>query len=183
MPKLVIKGGPGVGRDFMLGAGACVVGRDPGVDFTLEDNVVSRRHFRVVQEQGAYWVEDLGSTNGTLVNGRRMERIQLVDGDVISVGGTQVAFVQKDLLAAAGGTAPAKPGLNAPVSRRQRKRGAETQRSQKPAKPAVAPRAVTPKKPAKPAKPARPAKPPAQPSEPPEKGGIQAPVPRRRRGR
>lgn len=102
MPRLVIRKGNGIGRDQVLSGAPCTVGRDPGAEFTLDDTLVSRRHFRVLQEGGVYWVEDLGSTNGTLINGRRSQRVQLVDGDLIQVGGTQVAFVQKDLLGLAG---------------------------------------------------------------------------------
>ncbi|MDJ0521211.1 MAG: FHA domain-containing protein [Planctomycetota bacterium] len=106
MPRLVIKQGPGVGRDHALGAGECVVGRDAGATFTLEDNLASRRHFKVVAEAGAWYVEDLGSTNGTLVNGQRAQRQRLGDGDVIQAGNTRLTFVQKDMLG--GGGAPAK---------------------------------------------------------------------------
>jgi pSer/pThr/pTyr-binding forkhead associated (FHA) protein len=122
MPRLVIKQGPGVGRDHALGTGACVVGRDPAATFALEDNLVSRQHFQVVQEAGAWFVEDLGSTNGTLVNGRKEQRVRLSDGDTIRVGQTVLAFVQKDMLAgarpaAARSAAPAGPP--APVRRRR----------------------------------------------------------------
>ena len=98
MPRLVIKEGPGVGRDHMLGPVACTVGRDAGADFVLEDTSVFRKHFRVVLDGSAYFVEDLGSTNGTLVNGRKAKRIRLSDGDLIHVGETRLTFVQKDLL-------------------------------------------------------------------------------------
>ena len=114
MPRLVIRNGNGVGRDHVLGAAPCTVGRDPGADFTLDDTLVSRRHFRVLQEGGAYWVEDLGSTNGTLINGRKSQRVQLVDGDVIQVGETQVAFVQKDLLGLTGKPTRAKKPIAVP---------------------------------------------------------------------
>ncbi len=115
MPRLVIRKGNGIGRDQVLGAAPCTVGRDPGADFTLDDTLVSRRHFRVLQESGVYWVEDLGSTNGTLINGRRSQRVQLVDGDLILVGGTEVAFVQKDLLGLAGKPTRAKQPVVVPA--------------------------------------------------------------------
>jgi pSer/pThr/pTyr-binding forkhead associated (FHA) protein len=98
MPRLVIKQGPGIGRDFNLGPMACIVGRDPAVDFRLEDRLSSRRHFRVRLQGGTYVVEDLGSTNGTRLNGRRVEQSGLCDGDRISVGETEILFIQKDLL-------------------------------------------------------------------------------------
>ena len=109
MPRLVIKKGEGVGRDKVLSGGECVIGRGPDADFTIEDNLASRRHFRVMQEEGVYWVEDLGSTNGTLVNGRRTQRVQLMDGDQIQAGSTEVSFVQKDLLGMAGTKAKQPP--------------------------------------------------------------------------
>lgn len=106
MPRLVIKKGDGVGRDHVLSGHPCVVGRDPAADFTLEDTVVSRRHFRVWAEGGTYWLEDLGSTNGTIVNDRRLKKSPLGDGDVIRVGTTQIAFVQKGLFGSTGAPAP-----------------------------------------------------------------------------
>ena len=53
MPRLVIKQGPGVGRDHALGGGECVVGRDASVTFVLDDHLASRRHFKIVAESGA----------------------------------------------------------------------------------------------------------------------------------
>jgi pSer/pThr/pTyr-binding forkhead associated (FHA) protein len=120
MPRLVIRQGEGTGRDHALGAGECVVGREPGVHFLLDDTLCSRRHFRVVQEGGLYFVEDLGSTNGTLLNGRKAKRERLSDGDRIRAGGTEMEFVQKDLF---GGVAPARPpaqGASPSLSRRRR---------------------------------------------------------------
>jgi len=125
MPRLVIRKGVAAGRDHALG-GECVVGRHASATFVLDDHLVSRRHYRVFQ-QGAVWlVEDLGSTNGTLVNGRRMARQPLVDGDLIRAGSTEVQFVQKDLLApvsraTAAGKEQQGPG-GAPVPRRRRRR-------------------------------------------------------------
>ncbi len=133
MPRLVIKHGPGIGRDHALGGAECVVGRDPTAHFTLDDAVASRRHVRFVSEAGLWYAEDLGSTNGTLVNGKRAQRVRLHDGDVIRVGNTHLSFVQKDLLgsstarrARAVETPPPPPPpapkrASAPVRRRRRR--------------------------------------------------------------
>jgi pSer/pThr/pTyr-binding forkhead associated (FHA) protein len=110
MPRLVIKQGPGIGRDFNLGPAPCVVGRDAGADFVLEDHRVSRRHFQIQLEAGRYVMADLGSTNGVAVNGKRVKRAALSDGDLIAAGGSQVTFVQKDLFG----------GSPAPTRRRRR---------------------------------------------------------------
>jgi pSer/pThr/pTyr-binding forkhead associated (FHA) protein len=120
MPRLVIRKGTAAGRDHALG-GACVVGRDASsADFVLDDHLVSRQHFRVFPEGGAWVLEDLQSTNGTLVNRQRATRHPLVDGDLIRVGATELAFVQKDLLGGAG-RGRAKAG-DPPVRRRRRRR-------------------------------------------------------------
>ena len=128
MPRLVIRKGVAAGRDHALG-GECVVGRHPQVAFVLDDHLVSRRHFRVFQQGGVWLVEDLGSTNGILVNGRRTARQPLVDGDLIRAGSTEIQFVQKDILAggprATGRATEPKPRRgpgDAPVSRRHRRR-------------------------------------------------------------
>jgi pSer/pThr/pTyr-binding forkhead associated (FHA) protein len=76
----------------------------------------------VVQEAGAYVLEDLGSTNGTLVNGRRQERARLSDGDTIRAGQTTLTFVQKDMLAGSASAAAQRPaGPPAPVPTRRRR--------------------------------------------------------------
>ena len=119
MPRLVIRRGTAAGRDHALG-GECVVGRDLSADFVLDDHLVSRRHFRVFPEGGAWVLEDLRSTNGTRVNGFQAERHPLVDGDRIRVGSTELVFVQKDLLGGQG-KGRARRG-DAPVPRRRRRR-------------------------------------------------------------
>lgn len=101
LPRLLVKTGVAAGRDHALG-GECVVGRHPQVDFVLDDHLVSRRHFRLVQRGFAWEVEDLGSTNGTLLNGKRVRRARLQDGDRIRAGETELVFVQKDLLSTYG---------------------------------------------------------------------------------
>lgn len=117
MPRLVIRVGAGMGRDHALGAAPCIVGRGPGADFTLEDAGASRQHFRVVGGTGMWVLEDLGSTNGTYVNGHRAKRARLRDGDVVRVGTTEIAYVQKDMLPES-----AQPGAAAAPGPIRRKR-------------------------------------------------------------
>jgi pSer/pThr/pTyr-binding forkhead associated (FHA) protein len=91
MPRLVITKGEGVGRDASL-SGECVVGRGADVDFVLTDTLASRRHVRLSKDGAAWVAEDLGSRNGTLVNGQRVQRQGLKDGDLLRVGGTEMIF-------------------------------------------------------------------------------------------
>jgi len=69
-----------------------VLGRSREADLRVEDANVSRKHAAIRREGTAYWIADLGSTNGTLVNGKRVSRQQLEDGDRITVGATEVVF-------------------------------------------------------------------------------------------
>ena len=119
MPRLLIRKGTAAGQDHAVG-GPCVVGRHASADFVLDDHLVSRQHFRVFPQSGVWILEDLESTNGTLVNRQRATRQPLVDGDVIRVGSTELVFVQKDLLGGSGGGRAAKG--DAPVRRRRRRR-------------------------------------------------------------
>lgn len=121
MPRLVIREGATVGRDHALG-GPCVLGRHPGADFVLDDDLASRRHARVRLEDGVWVLEDLDSTNGTRVNGRAIHRQPLVDGDRIRVGGTELVFVQKDLLSSPGRAADRRPKTGEAPRRRRRRR-------------------------------------------------------------
>jgi Protein of unknown function (DUF3662)/FHA domain len=69
-----------------------VIGRSKDCDIRVADPNVSRRHAEIRQEGTAYWVEDLGSTNGMTVNGRRQQRAKLEHEDRITVGSTDLVF-------------------------------------------------------------------------------------------
>ena len=69
-----------------------VLGRSRDCDIQLADANVSRRHAELRQEGASYWIVDLGSTNGTEVNGKRVKRAKLADGDTITLGSTKITF-------------------------------------------------------------------------------------------
>ncbi|MFL5959312.1 MAG: FhaA domain-containing protein [Gaiellaceae bacterium] len=69
-----------------------VLGRSRDADVQIEDPNVSRRHAEIVQEGSVYWLVDLGSTNGTEVEGRRVQRARLDDGSRFTVGETTLTF-------------------------------------------------------------------------------------------
>jgi len=69
-----------------------VLGRSRECDVQLADPNVSRRHAELRQEGSAYWIVDLDSTNGLEVNGKRVKRAKLEDGDRVTLGSTDVTF-------------------------------------------------------------------------------------------
>ncbi|MGE0711825.1 MAG: FHA domain-containing protein [Planctomycetota bacterium] len=90
MPRLSIPGGP----TAELGAQPCVAGRLQSCGLTLEgEGQSSRKHFQVVPQGSRYRVEDLGSRNGTLLNGERIkDPVLLRHGDQLEVGETVVRY-------------------------------------------------------------------------------------------
>jgi hypothetical protein len=84
----------GPGTRHQLTTGRNVIGRGTEADIRLPDTGVSRKHVDVVLDGGVATVEDLGSTNGTLVNGRRVSRQALADGDVIRIGHSVLVYRQ-----------------------------------------------------------------------------------------
>lgn len=80
-------------RDLTLDRPVTVLGRAGDVDLSLADTGVSRRHAEVrLTSEGTAELRDLGSTNGTNVNGRRVERVRLRDGDHIALGRVEVVY-------------------------------------------------------------------------------------------
>ena len=80
------------GSSHSLTGGRALLGRSKECDVRISDPNVSRRHAEVRQEGSTYWVLDLDSTNGVLVNGRRHKRAKLSDGDRITLGSTEIVF-------------------------------------------------------------------------------------------
>jgi two-component system, cell cycle response regulator len=70
------------------------LGRDPACDVVLRGGDVSRRHARVVPRDGGHLLVDLGSTNGTFVNGARVETVALAPGDRITLGGAAARYLR-----------------------------------------------------------------------------------------
>jgi pSer/pThr/pTyr-binding forkhead associated (FHA) protein len=81
----------GVGNTIEVAA-PTVVGRDATSGIRLEhDDFASARHARIEPRPDGAWIDDLGSTNGTFVNGARLERARLAKaGDVITIGSTEL---------------------------------------------------------------------------------------------
>lgn len=69
-----------------------IIGNDPASTIILSDRFMSGRHAEIKVENGSWVLKDLGSTNGTYVNNRRVDRHELVDNDFIKFGGLMVKF-------------------------------------------------------------------------------------------
>ncbi|MBI5546327.1 MAG: RDD family protein [Deltaproteobacteria bacterium] len=93
MAKLVVREG-GADRTIVLGA-QVTIGRQPDNRVVLADVNASRRHAAVVLENGRYILQDLGSANGTFVNGARASRHPLVTGDVVQIGAASLRFEEE----------------------------------------------------------------------------------------
>lgn len=85
--QLVMRSGPTPGKTFSLEKGEIAIGRDTTNDIVINDAEVSRRHSRLLLQSGGYVLEDMGSTNGTFVDGQRlMGPHNLRPGELIMLG-------------------------------------------------------------------------------------------------
>jgi DNA-binding NtrC family response regulator len=100
------------------------IGRERDNTLSIAEGAVSRYHARATRRPDGVWLEDLGSTNGTVVGGRRIERHRLEHEDLVRVGDSVFRYVERDVYAYAayrieGGTSdlirPVKHGISAPL--------------------------------------------------------------------
>src|SRR5262245_60777487 len=106
MATLVYSDVDGVDRSFALGAEPVMVGRSAECAIRSDDPRVSRVHARFFVEQGALWVEDLGSSNGIFVGPNRVQRAPVPTGEIILVGSLLIRLLP------ASGTLPPPIGLH-----------------------------------------------------------------------
>jgi two-component system cell cycle response regulator len=86
----IVLAGSNIGQTYRIEGTEVVLGRASEATIRLPDDGISRRHARVIQRGGELWIEDLKSANGTIINGQRVERRVLKDGDKIEVGSTTI---------------------------------------------------------------------------------------------
>lgn len=97
MPKLVVEEGDQKGAVYNFRArNAIVVGRGEDVDFVTRDSRASRRHFTIEKRKDAFYIRDLGSTNGTFLNDTPVKSERLKSGGKICVGQTIFVFLDED---------------------------------------------------------------------------------------
>lgn len=81
------------GQKYSINSFPVVLGRGRGADITVEDTGVSRRHLEIVEQDGVYLAVDLGSTNGSYVDGQRLQgRREITSGTVITMGRARIVF-------------------------------------------------------------------------------------------
>ncbi|UNX54997.1 FHA domain-containing protein [Georgenia sp. TF02-10] len=89
--RLVVVQGPLAGTTIPLGTSSVLVGRAPSCTLVLDDDYSSSRHARFFPSGDGWWVEDLGSTNGTVVDGERIDApVPLAPGTPVRVGQTVI---------------------------------------------------------------------------------------------
>lgn len=99
VPYLAIVAGP-ISKRFVRTASEVVIGRDPASDLCVYSDDVSRTHAKIgLDERGNYFIEDLQSATGTLVNGQPVKKQRLRFGDTIQVANAIVVFVSSRLIA------------------------------------------------------------------------------------
>jgi pSer/pThr/pTyr-binding forkhead associated (FHA) protein len=95
-PALVVRSGGGrAGETFTPEGERTTIGRSPECEIFLDDVTVSRKHAVVIRRDDAFFIEDLGSLNGTFLNRRRIESGQLADGDELQIGKYRLSFLLK----------------------------------------------------------------------------------------
>ncbi len=91
--SLVVRQGPQAGMSFPLSGNQVVIGREEGMGVVLQDPESSRRHARINWQGGQFAIEDMGSTNGTFVNGVQITTPKMLNpGDSIGIGQTALVF-------------------------------------------------------------------------------------------
>lgn len=107
--RLTLRQGPTPGKVFDLAKDTFTIGRDVSADVTINDPEVSRTHIRLTAQDDGYLIEDLGSTNGTFINGQRVTGTKLLrPGDSLGLGETVVLELSRVADAAATVVMPAK---------------------------------------------------------------------------
>ena len=93
MPHLLIRTPDGTKTEFILDGRSLVIGREDTCDLHFADGQVSRQHARIIFDGGEYWIEDLGSANGTIINGTPTKQpTMLKKNNIIDISGFHLTF-------------------------------------------------------------------------------------------
>jgi predicted component of type VI protein secretion system len=95
----VKRDGTTIGQHAFFQRRNIVIGRNYSSDIVLDDPTISRMHAEISCEDGAYFVNDLGSVNGIYVNGEREQRLPLHHRDVVAIGDYEIELTFRDSVA------------------------------------------------------------------------------------
>ena len=95
MEKLLVLFNDEVVDELVLDQGEFLIGRDSASDLQLDDGLVSRRHAKLTRVMSDYLAEDLGSTNGTNLNGQAISKQMLKSGDVLKIGHFSLRYLSE----------------------------------------------------------------------------------------
>lgn len=116
--RIIVRTGPNPGTVTELTKEVSLVGRDVTNDVVIGDAEVSRQHARITRTPGGYVLEDLGSTNGTFVNGERLTTPRILNpGDLIAFGET--VTITFDAVAPEAAATVASPAAESPATVRE----------------------------------------------------------------
>ena len=86
MLHIIIKINDSIAKEFKTDQNEIIIGRDPGSDIQIDNIAISREHARIVQGPNDYFIEDLNSSNGIFIDGRKINKKFLKTGDEIVIG-------------------------------------------------------------------------------------------------
>ncbi len=91
--SVIVIYGPELGKRLQLGTAAFEIGRSARCDLPIDQESVSRHHARITFDGNEYWIQDLGSTNGTFVGDNAVQKHQLADGEQVRIGRSILKFM------------------------------------------------------------------------------------------
>lgn len=95
--KIVVKSGEEIEKIYLLDKPVNTIGRDPNNEIVIDDIEISRNHLKINVNENLLLIEDLNSTNGTFLNGKRIQKVkEVTDGDLISLGKNIVLEVVRE---------------------------------------------------------------------------------------
>ena len=96
MLRIILKFNSNVLKELKIDQDEIIIGRDSGNDIQIDNEAVSREHARIIRGPNCYLIEDLNSTNGTFVNGKKINKKFLQEVDEISIGKHSLQIVLED---------------------------------------------------------------------------------------
>ena len=94
--QLIVIDGPDKGKKILLNKSVIKIGKSDASNFMLTDKTISRKHLEIRYKDDSFLLKDVGSTNGTFLNGNRVKEAYLNPGDAIKLGNSILEFISYD---------------------------------------------------------------------------------------